>query len=211
MDTVLLFAGGDSPNASLVDELPEADLVVAADSGYDVAVSHGLAVDVLVGDFDSIVTEVIPTDVVVHRHDPDKDATDLELALEVVSAESPERVVVVGGGGGRVDHELATAALLCSLRWETIEEIDWVTDRGWSHVVRGRRLLHGDVGATLSLVPMGGDARGVSTRGLRWELSGATLRHGTTLGVSNVFAAPVAEVTVERGCLLAVIPVSSLR
>lgn len=207
MDTVLLFAGGDSPKASLVEELPLADLVVAADSGYDVAVSHGLTVDVLVGDFDSIVTEVIPSDVVVHRHDPDKDATDLELALETAMAEQPERVVVVGGAGGRVDHELATATLLCSPRWEMVEELDWVTDRGWSHVVRGRRLLHGDVGATVSLIPMGGDASGVTTRGLRWELAGATLRHGTTLGVSNVFVAPVAEVRVEEGCLLAVIPV----
>jgi thiamine pyrophosphokinase len=206
MDTVLIFAGGDSPPDSLAGELPEADLIVAADSGYDVAVAAGFAVDVLVGDMDSIASEVIPGHVIVERHSPDKDSTDLELALEKVMSESPGRVVVVGGAGGRFDHELATAGLLCSERWRSIEEIDWVTGRGWSHVIRGRRIVHGDVGALISLVPMGGPAVGVNTKGLRWDLTDATLRPGTTWGVSNEFNGPVADIRLAEGCLLAVIP-----
>lgn len=209
METILIFAGGDSPTESLVDELPDdVDLVVAADSGYDLAVAQGFAVDVLVGDLDSIETEVIPGHVTVERHPADKNATDLELALEKVMAERPDRVVVVGGAGGRVDHELAAAALLCSERWTLIEQIDWVTDRGWSHVIRGRRVVHGDVGMTISIIPMGGDAHGVTTRGLRWDLSDATLYHGTTHGVSNEFLGPVADIWVGVGCVLAVLPAS---
>ena len=125
MDTVLIFAGGDSPLDNLVGELPDADLIIAADSGYDVAVSAGFPVDVLVGDMDSIATEVIPGHAIVERHSPDKDSTDLELALEKVISERPGRIVVVGGAGGRFDHELATAGLLCSERWRSVEEIDW--------------------------------------------------------------------------------------
>jgi thiamine pyrophosphokinase len=206
MDTVLIFAGGDSPPDTLAGELPEADLTIAADSGYDVAVAAGFPVDVLVGDMDSIATEVIPGHVIVERHSPDKDATDLELALEKVMAERPGRVVVVGGAGGRFDHELATAGLLCSAQWALIEEIDWVTDRGWSHVIWNRRIIHGDVGALISLIPMGGPAKGVSTKGLRWDLTEATLHPGTTWGVSNEFSGPVADIRREEGCLLAVIP-----
>jgi thiamine pyrophosphokinase len=206
MDTVLIFAGGDSPPDSLAGELPEADLTIAADSGYDVAVAAGFAVDVLVGDMDSIATEVIPGHVIVERHSPDKDSTDLELAMEKVISERPGRVVVVGGAGGRFDHELATAGLLCSERWRSVEEIDWVTGRGWSHVIRGRRIVHGDVGALISLVPMGGPAVGVHTKGLRWNLTDATMRPGTTWGVSNQFNGPVADIRLAEGCLLAVIP-----
>lgn len=206
MDTVLIFAGGDSPPDFLADELPEAELLVAADSGYDVAVAAGFAVDVLVGDMDSIASEVIPGHVIVERHPPDKDATDLELALEKVLEHRPGRIVVVGGAGGRFDHELATAGLLCSPRWDMVEEIDWVTDRGWSHVVWNRRIVHGDVGALISLVPMGGPAVGVSTKGLRWDLTDATMHPGTTWGVSNEFSGPVADIRLAEGCLLAVIP-----
>ncbi len=207
METVLIFAGGDFPATPLAGELPDAGLVVAADSGYDLAVAQGFVVDVLVGDLDSIRTEVIPGHVIVERHPTDKDATDLELALSRVIEERPERIVVVGGAGGRVDHELATAALLSSERWVDIDEIDWVTDRGWSYVVRGRREIHSDVGATISLIPMGGTAYGVDTRGLRWNLVAATLPHGTTHGISNEFVSPVASISVVQGCLLAVVPV----
>ena len=208
METVLIFAGGDTPTTGLAEEVPEADLVVAADSGYDIASSQGFAVDVLIGDMDSIAAEVIPGHVIVERHPVDKDATDLELALERVTVERPERIVIVGGAGGRFDHELAAAALLAADRWAATEEIDWVTDRGWSHVVRGRRLIHGDVGSTISLIPMGGPALGVTTKGLKWNLAGATLEHGTTHGVSNEFIGPVADIRVDLGCLLVVIPSS---
>lgn len=210
METVLIFAGGDSRTDLLAEELPEAGLIIAADSGYDLAVGAGYAVDVLVGDMDSIETEVIPGHVVVERHSTDKDATDLELALARVISQTPQRVVVVGGAGGRVDHEIATAALLCSERWEGIDEIDWVTDRGWSYVIRGRRILHGDAGDLISLIPMGGSAHEVTTKGLRWDLTSATMYPGTTWGVSNEFAGPVADIRVGTGCLLAVVPTATV-
>lgn len=206
METVLIFAGGDQPPRSLAEELPSADLVVAADSGYDLAVDWGVGVDVAVGDMDSVTTDPLPRHVIVERHPEDKDATDLELALVRVLEHNPQRVVVVGGSGGRLDHEIAVTLLLTSDRWSTIDEIDWVSSRGWSYVIRGRRRIHGDVGDVVSLIPAGGDAHGVETRGFKWNLSGATLPHGTTHGVSNEFASPVADVKVNLGCLLAVVP-----
>jgi thiamine pyrophosphokinase len=203
METILIFAGGD--RADVADELPRADLVVAADSGYDSAVALGLRVDVLVGDMDSLVATEIPDHVVEERHPTDKDATDLELALDLVKRDDPVRVIVVGGAGGRLDHELATAELLCGSRWASIDELDWISERGLSHVIHGRRMIHGDPGQVISLIPVGGDAMGVTTKGLRWELNGETLPHGTTRGVSNEFRSPVADVRLGSGCLLAVV------
>jgi thiamine pyrophosphokinase len=204
MRTVIVFAGGETPPPDTVEDLPEAGLVVAADGGYDVATRLGHPVEVVVGDIDS--TAELPGHLVVERHPEDKDATDLELALDLVLRQSPERVVVVGGTGGRHDHELGTAALLCSPRWESIDEIDWMSARGRAHVVRRLRRLHGDIGSTLSLIPQGGAATGVTTRGLRWELAGDTLPFGTTRGISNRLVSPVVEVSLDSGCLLAVFP-----
>ena len=204
--TVLLFAGGDTPSGAILEELPDPDLVVAADSGYDSAVSLGYAVDVLVGDLDSIQATDIPGHVIVEKHPTDKDASDLELALELSIRDSPERVVVVAGSGGRLDHELATALLLCSPRWTKVDELDWISARARTHIVHRRRLLQADVGATVSLIAVGGDARGVKTSGLQWDLDDEVLNHSATRGISNVMRLPVAEVFVERGCLLAVFP-----
>jgi thiamine pyrophosphokinase len=206
MSTILIFAGGEHPGAELADELPAADLAIAADGGYDLARSLEQPIAVLVGDMDSIVATDIPETVVVERHSPDKDQTDLELAFELAIREDPARIVVVGGDGGRLDHELAAAGLMCSRRWEGAGEIDWVSSRGWAHVVHHHRIIHADIGALVSLVPMGGPAGGVTTKGLRWELKDQVLEVGTTLGVSNVMTSPVAEITVTSGCLLVVIP-----
>jgi thiamine pyrophosphokinase len=115
-------------------------------------------------------------------------------------------VIVVGGAGGRHDHELATALLLTSPRWAGLEEIDWISGRSRSHVIRGRRLVHGDIGITLSLIPGVEGAYGVETKGLRWNMAGEDLKAGTTRGVSNVMTAPIADIRLGLGCLLAVIP-----
>lgn len=206
MSTILLFAGGDLPTPEIADELPSAELVMAADSGYDAAVHLGFRVDVLVGDLDSVASEPIPNHVVIERYPRDKEHTDLDLALELALREDPERVVVVGGTGGRFDHEVSTIELLCSERWARIEELDWVSTRGRAYVVRRRRLIHGDIGATLSLIPVGGSVTGVKTKGLHWELSDHDLPVGSTRGVSNVMRAPVADIAVGGGCLLVVFP-----
>lgn len=205
MDTLLVFAGGDPPEPDLAQEIPAADLVMAADSGYDAAVSLGYAVDVLVGDFDSIATHPIPSHVVTERHPRDKDQTDLDLALELAMRDEPSRVVVVGGTGGRLDHELATASLICDERWSEVE-MDWVSSRGRAHVIRRRRIVQGDVGATVSLLAVGGPVTGLTTRGLKWELKEATFQPGTTWGVSNEMQTPVADIKVRSGCLLVVFP-----
>lgn len=205
MEVALIFAGGDPLPGRFVDDLPQADLVVAADSGYDAAVAAGLGVDVLVGDLDSISdAAAIPGHVIIERHPPDKDATDLELALDLVTRESPSRIVVAGGSGGRLDHELAVAALLCSPRWDVVDEIDWISERGVAHVVAGRRTVHGDVGDLLTLIPMHGDATGITARGLRWPLDEETLPAGSTRGISNVMESPVADISVAAGRLLAI-------
>jgi thiamine pyrophosphokinase len=205
MDTILVFAGGDPPEPDLAQEIPGADLVMAADSGYDAAVSLGYAVDVLVGDLDSIVTRQVPGHVIIERHPEDKDQTDLDLALELAMRDEPSRVVVVGGTGGRLDHELATASLICDERWSEVE-MDWVSSRGRAHVIRRRRIVQGDVGATVTLLAVGAPVTGLTTRGLRWELAEATLEPGSTWGVSNEMKTPIADIKLRSGSLLVVFP-----
>jgi thiamine pyrophosphokinase len=143
--------------------------------------------------------------VIVERHPADKDQTDLDLALELAMRDEPSRVVVVGGTGGRLDHELATASLICDERWSEIE-VDWVSSRARAHVIRRRRIVHGDVGSIVTLLAVGGPVNGLTTRGLKWELANATFEPGSTWGVSNLMKTPIADIKVGSGCLLVVFP-----
>ena len=74
------------------------------------------------------------------------------------------------------------------------------------HVIRGTRALLGTPGDLLTLLPVHGAAEGVTTEGLEYPLRDETLPPGTSRGVSNVFAASEARITVDRGCLLAIRP-----
>jgi thiamine pyrophosphokinase len=73
-------------------------------------------------------------------------------------------------------------------------------------LVRGGQTLRlrAAVGDLLSLLPVGGDARGIVTEGLLYPLRDETLYLGQARGVSNVFQAPEARVSLEEGLLLAV-------
>jgi thiamine pyrophosphokinase len=141
----------------------------------------------------------------VERHPAAKDATDLELALDGAVALGARRILVVGDGGGRLDHLLGALLLLGHERYAGIE-VDALLGRAEAHVVRGVRRLEGEPGELVSLLALHGPAEGVATEGLRYPLRGETIDPGSSRGISNVFARPTATVAVERGVLLAVRP-----
>jgi thiamine pyrophosphokinase len=211
--SAVVLSGGDPvPHpvpASLGAVLGAADLVVAADSGVHLAPVLGLRVDRLVGDLDSAdaaaVDEAVRSGAIVERHPVAKDATDLELAIETAVRQGARRVIVVGGGGGRVDHFLANMLLLASPRWADVEIEAWCGLRVLAvHGGRGPRAFSGDAGDLVSLLPVGGSARGIVTGGLEYPLAHEDLAPGTTRGVSNVMAGPTATVQLDTGTLLIV-------
>src|SRR5438128_1284712 len=123
--TAIVVAGGDAVDVDAARRwLPPTGLVVAADSGALEAARLGLHVDVVVGDFDSLppaaLAAAVARGATVERHRPDKDKTDLELALDVALARGADRVVVVAGAGGRLDHAIANVVLLASPAYEAV-------------------------------------------------------------------------------------------
>jgi len=214
MRTVVVLSGGPGALSGAVPEgllesLRAPELVVAADSGLHLADALGLPVDIVVGDMDSAdparLAAAEAAGATVLRHPTDKDATDLELALGIAVAPSPDRVVVVGSASGRLDHLLGVVAVLASDRWAHVDIDAWLGD-AQLHVVRRRRSFTGAPGETVSLLAVGGAAVGVTTSGLRWGLVGGTLDPGSALGVSNVLEDTFAELDVAAGCVVVVRP-----
>ncbi len=155
---VLVLAGGDPVPASVRDELPPADFVIAADSGLHLAPALGLRVDRIVGDLDSAdraaVDAAVAEGTEVERHPTAKDATDLELAVDAAARSGASRIVVVGGGGGRLDHLLANFLLLASPAWAGIEiEARLGARVTVVHGGRGDRRIEGEPGSLVTLAP----------------------------------------------------------
>lgn len=191
---VVVFAAG-AEKVPLSDD----DFVIAADGGASTAPR----IDLLIGDLDSLPAGT--TARLVERHPQEKDASDLELALDAALTREPERVLVVGGSAGRLDHLLSVLLLLGSARYAGIE-VDARLGTASVHVVRRRRVLRGSRGETISLFALHGPAAGVQTRGLVYPLDGETLEPGSSRGLSNAFADEEASIELVEGVLLAVRP-----
>lgn len=202
----LILAGGDP--ALLPDRIPESiALVIAADSGVHLATRLGLAVDLIVGDLDSARPEAVDRaerdGAVVERHPTDKDATDLELALEAAVTRGARKAIIVGGTSlDRIDHLLANAALIAAPRFAGLE-VEWWLGASKVRAARGTLTLGGAAGDLVSIISTGGDAE-ISTAGLRWPLEGALLSQGTTRGISNEMIGTTATISVTAGTALVV-------
>ena len=205
----IVVAGG-SPDPSDATLLTDVDLLVAADNGAAWLMAAGRTPDLLVGDLDSVdpalVDELERAGVTVERHPAAKDASDLELAVEAaVSAGATTVTILAALGGPRLDHELANLLLLADPGWER-RGVEVGIVRGATTV----RALHGPGSATLiggrgggaTLLPVGGDALGVATAGLRYPLHDEPLRLGRARGLSNVIETSPAHVRLAAGTLL---------
>jgi len=210
--SAVVVMGGVAPNLSLAAALEVDDaIVVAADSGAVHALAAGYSIDIAVGDFDSlphhILSDLERRGVRIERHPAAKDATDLELAIDVALREGADVITVVGGHGGRVDQSFANGFVLASPSYAHVS-LHAVLDSALVSVIHGggRVTVGGVPGDIVTLLPMHGDANGVTTTGLAYPLNNETLAAGTTRGVSNVLVDNEASVALEIGTLLVVRP-----
>ncbi len=196
----LVFANGEPPSRGLVQQLrAEAGLVVAADGGVDKARAAGITVDAIVGDLDSASAEgraAVPANH-LHRSD-DANTTDLQKAITFCIEQGCDAVDVVGAGGGRADHALANLSVLALFRGRARLRI--VDDLFEISLVEGEATIAAPPGTVVSLVAIG-QCTGVTTTGLRWNLSGYPLAF-SPYGVHNEVATSPATVTVVDGDLL---------
>jgi thiamine pyrophosphokinase len=209
--SIVVLGGGEPPCARARELVDPAAIVLAADSGLHHAAALGLDAQRVIGDFDSAspasVARAEARGAVLERHPTAKDATDLELALDRAVGLGAREILVLGGGGGRLDHLVANVGLLAA---------DWLRERRVRAVFGPAllQILHGPdgialagrTGELLSLVPLGGPATGVTTSGLRYPLAEEDLPFATTRGVSNEFDGVRAEVRLLGGTLAVVQP-----
>jgi thiamine pyrophosphokinase len=210
---VVIINGGPPPNQIMAQRVPTPAYVIAVDRGYEHAMMLGLTVDELIGDFDSLdpalLDAAISSGVRTVQHPTDKDATDLDLALQrAVEIDALDITVLCGEGWeDRFDHVAGQLGLLASPAFAPHSVTAWFGSTFVSSAHPHRPLrTSGTPGETISMLAIGGPVTGVRTTGLRYGLRGDTLTPFSTRSVSNEFATSYAAIAVESGALLVIIP-----
>lgn len=168
-ETCFIFIGGKGPGSAQFTWKP--DLILTADSGYELCRKLGYQSNVHIGDMDSITAAAyatIPRSTVVQVHHVDKDKTDTELCVEYAQSKGCSDITLIGGGGGRVDHLMGLLYLFYAAnapdRIITRNyQIEFIAERSTCELFLG-------AGKQLSVFSHPGTISRVHSHGLKWEL-----------------------------------------
>lgn len=181
------------------------DVVIAADGGYASLAAEGRMPDLAIGDFDSLGS--VPDDVPVKVFPAEKDASDMELALEEALAGGADAVEVYGALGGCLDHTLANLLLLASFaeRGLAVAAVG-EAERVIFLVGPGELVLPAADEGIVSVFSLSDVSTGVVEEGLKYGLDGVALTNRTSWGLSNELIGAAARISVESGTLVVFLP-----
>lgn len=208
MRAIIFVNGLVEDRVALANLVTDDDYLIGADGGTLHCLDINRVPHVVVGDLDSLSPDVCrelrDQNVQFESHQPEKNQTDLELAIERAIADGAASIVLVGALGGRLDQMLANLLLLAQRDWPL--PIRVVDARQTAQLVRPEKplSLHGPVGMTVSVLPLTPHVTGITYCGLKYPLSNATLDFGSTRGISNELANPTATVEIASGVLLVI-------
>jgi thiamine pyrophosphokinase len=191
--------------------MPLHTLVVAADSGLEVARALGLTVSHVVGDMDSVDPYVLARaeedGTVVQRVPHDKDQVDTELAVLFARTLGASAITLVTAGGGRLDHQMGVMSALTHPILKGCE-VHALWDTARVRVLNGPETatITGAFGSLVGLVAVNGPAHGITTTNLRWPLTEEHLESHSTRGVSNEMVSTQATVSLHSGHLFVIQP-----
>lgn len=194
-----IYTGGAILPSNITEHPKGDDLRIAADSGYENAVTLGERVDLLLGDFDSLKTSELPRDVEQIRVPAEKDFTDTQLAVDTALKKGADEICIVGGLDGRLDHTLSNLAILEDL---SAKRIHATITNGYNRVryIESTSTLIPKSGYRyLSLLCLSEKAKGVSVEGCKYPLKNATLTRTFQYAVSNEVDGNCALISVRKG------------
>lgn len=193
------------------------DTVVCADSGLNAAYELGMRVDYIMGDFDSVSSDILDMYMAKKmetsknaefvRYPAKKDATDTELVLDYVLENNPTSIVIIGATGGRIDHLLANIGILLKALKKGIET--YIIDSfNKLYLIDGKTKLHRDDtwNKYISFYPYTDEVKNLRISGLKYELDGFDIKKGSSRTVSNEFAngSDEAYVSFDSGILIVI-------
>lgn len=191
----------------------EEDLVIAVDGGINYCSVLEIEPDILLGDFDSVneaqreaimqMKEEAPERVVVLK--PEKDDTDMLAALRLGLEKGYDYFLIYGGCGGRVEHTIAN--IQCLLFLKNRGAVGYLMDgSGMMFVMKDEEVkLRENLEGYFSLFCLGKEAKGVTIRGMKYELTDYCMTNDFPIGVSNEFVGKEATVSVADGELLGIV------
>ncbi|MBP0724864.1 thiamine diphosphokinase [Bacillus sp. RG28] len=187
----------------------ENEVWIGVDRGAGYLLSEGIIPEAIFGDFDSIsqshLEELKEKIENVFTFPPEKDDTDLELALKWALDQGPNKIMIHCVTGGRLDHEFGSINTLVKylnhhtdiLILDDVNEIK-VLKEG-SHLFKKSNEYK-----YISFFSLGNEVKNLTLEGFKYPLTNYSLKVGSSLCVSNEILNESGAISFASGIVLVI-------
>lgn len=198
------------PNLQQLDD--EKDCVwLGVDRGVFTLLSLGITPHYAFGDFDSVSHEewaLIENKVTnLHKYKPEKDETDMELALNWALTKEPTIIQMFGATGGRLDHFLGNLQMLLKADQNHFATHIEIVDRQNQLYIKGpgrHQIERLPEKKYISFLPVTPEVKGLTLEGFKYPLSNRNISLGSTLCISNELLSSSGTFSITEGILMVI-------
>jgi thiamine pyrophosphokinase len=208
LNAIIVCNGNVKEYSDYKEYFDSSDIIICCDGGAAHLRKFNIIPDVLLGDFDSISDDDYNyfknKSVKIIKFPIKKDVTDAEIAVDYAMERGCENITLVGATGSRLDHTMANIFLLKKMLSKNVNCMI-VDKRNKIFLINDETAIKRENGYKMSLIPLTQSVTGVTTEGLAYPLNDATIKMGSTWGISNEFIADKATVILKSGILIAIL------
>ena len=184
--------------------------IIVCDRGLEALYQLKIIPNHVVGDFDSVSSEVLEfykkqTQIIFHKFNAEKDNTDTDIALKLAIRLKSSKITILGALGKRMDHAVANIhilkdALEAEIPCQILDEYNRI------YLINKEMTLSKDkvYGKYISLIPLTSMIEGLTLTGFKYPLNHYTLPIGTSLGISNEMIEDIAHIEMKKGILIVI-------
>ncbi|WP_227395569.1 thiamine diphosphokinase [Jeotgalibacillus aurantiacus] len=180
------------------------------DRGTVNLLKEGITPEAAFGDFDSVTQQewnrIEKTVNRIDRTNPEKNMTDMEMALEWALGQQ-ENIVMIGVTGGRLDHFFGNIQLLLHDKVMKYQKSVKIMDD--QNVISihdpGEILIENNPAYPyISVIPFSAAVEGLTLKGVKYPLKDHRAVYGSTLTISNEIVEDHASISFQSGILMIV-------
>ncbi|HVN48463.1 MAG TPA: thiamine diphosphokinase [Bacteroidota bacterium] len=198
---IIILANGTAPARRLLQSyLRPDDILICADGGANTAAKLSVTPKLILGDLDSVSPRTLKKfKNVPQKQIREQNSTDLEKALSYAVAHHYTEALVFGATGGRADHEFSNFSALS--KFSDSLDIIFIDRYGEYISLENETVIHLPIGTTISLLPLT-LCKGVTTSGLKWNLTNELLGLGVRESTRNVSMAESVSIKFRTGKMI---------
>ena len=185
------------------------EYIIGVDKGIEMCYQCNLIPSILMGDFDSVKSEVLNyyeenVNIEIQRFRPEKDDTDTQMAINWAIHIGSSEIAMIGATGSRIDHLLGNIqclykALENDVKCYIIDKNNKIELLKASQKIQKSK----QYGNFLSLLALTDNVTKLTLKGFKYPLNEYTLtNHSGGFGVSNEIVNENAEIIFQTGILI---------